>query len=82
MTAIELTAAKMSPDSANVSALLAGDESVETLHGARREIAAFADRLVGRNRRVPYSPVRAELIASAQSAYDEIAGRLAAQGEL
>ena len=73
----------MSPfASANVAALLAGDESVATMHGARREIAAFADRLVGRNRGTQPRMARAALIATAQAAYDEIAARLAAQGEL
>ena len=83
MNAIATIATKMSPyASANVAAMLAGDESVATLHGARREIAAFADRLVGRNRRIPHSAARAAMIATARAAYDDIAGRLAAQGEL
>lgn len=83
MNAIATTATKMSPyASVNVTALLGGDESVATMHGARREIAAFADRLVGRNRRIPHSASRATMIATAQAAYDEIAARLAAQGEL
>lgn len=83
MNAIATTAAKMSPyASAHVAALLAGDESIATMHSARREIAAFADRLVGRSRRIPRSAGRAALIATAQAAYDDIAGRLAAQGEL
>jgi len=83
MNAIATAAAKMSPEaSANVSAVLAGDNSVATMHAARREIAAFADRLVSRNRRAPYSHSRNTLIATAQAAYDDIACRLAAQGAL
>lgn len=80
---IATIATKMSPaTSANVAALLAGDESIATLHAARREIADFADSIVGRGRRLPPSAGRTALIAAAHAAYDEIAGRLAAQGEL
>ncbi len=58
-------------------AMIAGDESIATMHDARREIAAFADRLVRRQRRIPYSAARADMIVVAQAAYDEIARRLA-----
>lgn len=79
-------APRMSPyASAHVAAVLAGDDSTTALHGARHEIAAFADRLGSRNRRLPRTHGhgrRAEMIAAAQAAYDEIAARLAARGEL
>ena len=80
---IAAAAAKMSPyASTATAALLAGDKSVGTMHGARREIAAFADRLIGRNRCISPSAARAALVGTAQAAYDEIAVRLAGMGVL
>lgn len=84
--AISQTANKMSPyASINVAALLTGDDSVPTMHGARREIAAFADSLTGRNRRhapISGNTIRSEIIRTAQAAYDEIATVLNEMGEL
>jgi len=83
MNAITITASRMSPyASSSVTAMLAGDDSSSTLHGARREIAAYADRLVGRNRSPQHSKARAIQIATAQEAYDAIAAKLVARGEL
>ena len=83
MTNLSITAAAMSPYlRGNVEALLAGDDSTDTLHSARREVAAFADRLVGRSRSVRHSPARAAMIQAARAAYDEVAASLAVRDAL
>lgn len=82
MTTIETIASHMSPDALAVAAVLAGDDSTETLHAARREIAAYGDRLRGRNRGPAHRVGRARLVAAADAAYDEIAARLVARGAL
>lgn len=81
MTANHIVSA-MSPDRrAATEAYLAGDHSTETLHQARHEIAAYADRLAGRNRgKINYG--RNTLIAAAQAAYDQIAAVLDQRGAL
>lgn len=72
----------MSPDRrAATEAYLAGDHSTETLHLARREIAAYTDRLVGRNRGIHHGG-RNTLITAARAAYDQIAAELDQRGAL
>lgn len=83
MDDIKTIAEKMSPyENTATLAYLAGDDSTETMHKARREIAAYTDKLTGRNRRIPQSGARAELIRAGRAAYDHMADELNARGAL
>lgn len=75
LTATARIATLLSPySSAAVTAVLGGDVRTETIDAARREVAAYADRLIARERRLPYHPSsRQDTAALAQAAYDELA---------
>lgn len=82
-TLIAEAVATMSPyGGANIRALMSGEYSVATMHAARLELADRIDTLIRRNRRIPHSPDRAKLAATAQAAYDEIAAHLNEMEEL
>jgi len=80
MDDIKTIAEAMSPYKNTATlAYLAGDDSTETMDAARREILAYADKLTRRNRRIPQSVARADLIRAVRAAYDHMATKLNAR---
>lgn len=74
---------KMSPHNrAATEAVLEGDVDTETLHQARREVAAYTDKIQGRNRGLGYRIGRDNIVAAGRAAYDEIAGILESRSAL
>lgn len=72
----------MSPYSREATVrVLAGDTSTGTLHAARRELAARADKIQARNRHVADGG-RQGIVTTAQAAYDDIAAELVDRGAL
>lgn len=66
-----------------VMAVLEGDTATETLDGARRELAAFADHLRSREQGRPLAnPRRASHIEAVTRAYDAVAAALNDRGAL